>query len=292
MNVEAIRAFGYVAGQLISLLTAIGASIAIAVAAWKSEARQTRWRSQGLSAADLGGLHPLTFLAVAALSNRADAARLAEGLAHAWPRTQRALRAIPWAVTAFTAGLALTYACRHLTVTGLTFIWAATMITMAAIAGGLWVGIGCLVLYDQVMRRTHPLRGAALAVGIALALRAVPEGGSRYLRRSSRARASRRVVDAFSRANLPLTEINERQRRALDDVGWLEFQESAARLIARAYEGDFIGAGAQLGPQPQRHRGFKRLGAVALAVGAIPVAINQLHEIITSMAALAETLPW
>ncbi|MCG7284800.1 hypothetical protein MHY85_02285 [Cellulomonas sp. ACRRI] len=291
MTVELLRAIGYVAGQLIALLSAMTVGVYITARAWRSDARRARWSEHGLSATELAELHPLTFLAVVSASNRPDAARLAEGLGRGWTRTKRTLVAIPWTVTAFIAGLALTYACRHLTATGLTFVWAATMITLAAIAGGLWVGLGCMFLYDYLLVRISPLRGADIAVGIALALKPVPQGGSRHLRRSSRARASQRVTDAFSRLKLPMAEVVARERRALDDAGWAEFQEMSARLLGRVYEGDFVGHRTTEEPSQGRRTGWKALWTVVVALGAIPVAISQLHEIVVAIADLGAQFP-
>jgi hypothetical protein len=280
MTVELFRALAYVSGQLLVLITVIGVQATFIVNIVRSEARMSRWSREGLSASDLERVHPLVFDAVTGMSNRPDAARLADGLTIAWPRLSRAHRTIPWVLALCATSLALTHASTRLTATGLTFAGLTILIAFAAFAAGLWVGLACTIVYEQVACRISPLRGAGIAVGRALELHPVPPGESRYLRRSSRAKATDRVIEAFEHAELPVAELRERRRHSLEDFGWVEFQETATRTVARAYDGDFIGHGPVASTQHRHQQWFKLAGTAVLTLGTLAVAVERLREML------------
>ncbi len=230
---------------------------------------------------DLERLHPLAFQTITGMSNRPDAARLADSLTFA-SRLSRTHRTIPWVLASCPASVALTYTSTHLTSTGLRFVGRTILIAFEAFATGLWVGLGCTVVYERVACRISPLRGAGIAASRALALHSVPPGESRYLRRSIRAKAIDRVIAAFESAEHPVAHLRKRRRDGLEEPGWVEFQERAARTVARAYDGDSIGHDPVVSTRLRHQQWFKLAGTAVLTLGTVAVAAERLHEILST----------
>ncbi len=89
-----------------------------------------------------------------------------------------------------------------------------------------------------------------------------------------------------------MAEVLEGQQHALDDAGWTDFQEMGSHLVARAYEGDFVGQRTPDDLRPKQRRGWRAVWTAELAFGPVPVVISQLHEIVTAVADIGSLLPW